>query len=125
MKTTICYALLFVATSACAEVTLVKDGSSNDSEEYMAKVLSKTMIIDHMPRLTTRRVCEKVTERIHIDRHENIIKVIPNNMVQCRFIHEEQIMNVVTGYQVTYEYKGKIFSENLNYDPGDFIKVKN
>ncbi len=125
MKNLLCYALLISATSAYAEIALVKDGTSNDSEQYMAKVLSKTLIIDHVPRLVTNRVCQKVVERIHIDKHENIIKVIPNNQVSCRNIHEEQILNVVTGYQVTYEYKGKIVSEKLNYDPGEFVKVKN
>lgn len=125
MRNLICCALLLSATTAYAEVGLVKDGTSNDSDQYMAKVLSKTMIVDSVPRLTTKRVCEKVVERIHIDRYENVIKVIPNNMVQCRNIHEEQILNVITGYQVTYEYKGRIVSENLNYDPGEFVKVKN
>jgi len=125
MKKLICYALLISTTSAYAEVTLVKDNTSNTHDQYMAKILSKTLIIDHVPRLITNRVCQKVVERTHIDKHENIIKVIPNNQLTCRNIHEEQILNVVTGYQVTYEYKGKIVSEKLNYDPGEFVKVKN
>lgn len=124
MKTLMMCAMLVATASAYAEVNLVTDKTSNESSEYMAKVLSKTMLIDHVPRLVTRNVCEKVVERIHIDKHENIVRVIPNNMVKCRMMHEQEILNVVSGYNVTYEYKGKIVSVNLNYDPGDFIRVK-
>jgi uncharacterized protein YcfJ len=123
MKKLFCYGLMFVASTAVAEVTLVAD-PTNTQDEYAAKVLSKTLILDHVPRLASRKVCDKVVERIHIDKHENIIRVTPNNMIRCRVQTDEEIIQVVRGYQVTYEYKGKIVSTNLNYDPGEFIKLK-
>ena len=125
MKTTICYALFFVAVAAKAEVVIVQDSTKESSDEYMAKVIAKSMIVDHMPRLVSRNVCEKVIERVHIDKHENVIRITPNNMVKCRVMHNEEILQVVRGYQVTYEYKGKLVTMNMNYDPGEYVKVKN
>lgn len=125
MKTTLCYALIFVAVAAKAEVVIVQDSTKESSDEYMAKVIAKSMIVDHMPRLVSRNVCEKVIERVHIDKHENVIRITPNNMVKCRVMHNEEILQVVRGYQVTYEYKGKLVTMNMNYDPGEYVKVKN
>lgn len=125
MKSIICYGAIFLALNANAEVVLVSDSTKNSTEEYMAKVVSKSMIVEHVPRLVSRNVCEKVIERIHIDRYENIVRVTPNNMVRCKVMHDEEILSVVSGYQVTYEYKGKLVTANLNYDPGEFVKVKN
>lgn len=125
MKTTLCYALLFVAVAAKAEVVIVQDSTKESGNEYMAKVVAKSMIVDHMPRLVSRNVCEKVIERVHIDKYENVVRVTPNNMVKCRIMHDEEILQVVRGYQVTYEYKSKLVTTNMNYDPGEFVKVKN
>lgn len=125
MKTILCYALLFVAVAAKAEVVIVQDSTKESGDEYMAKIVAKSMIIDHMPRLVSRNVCEKVIERVHIDKYENVVRVTPNNMVKCKVMHDEEILKVVRGYQVTYEYKGKLVTTNMNYDPGEFVKVKN
>ena len=103
----------------------MQDSTKESGDEYMAKVVAKSMIVDHMPRLVSRNVCEKVIERVHIDKYENVVRVTPNNMVKCRIMHDEEILQVVRGYQVTYEYKGKLVTMNMNYDPGEFVKVKN
>ena len=119
----LCFA--FVAVAAKAEVVIVHDSTKESGDEYMAKVVAKSMIIDHMPRLVSRNICEKVIERVHIDKYENVVRVTPNNMVKCKVMHDEEILKVVRGYQVTYEYKGKLVTTNMNYDPGEFVKVKN
>jgi hypothetical protein len=125
MKHKFCYLLFFLAFASNAEVIVVKDFAKDSDNEYTAKVLSTKMIIEHVPRLVSKKICEKVLERVHIDKYENVVKIIPNNMVSCKIIHDEEILNVVSGYQVTYEHKGKLVTKNMNYDPGEFVKVKN
>jgi len=46
------------------------------------------------------------------------------NQISCRIVYENETQNVLSGYYVTYDYKGKIMSTKLNYDPGEFIKIQ-
>jgi len=103
-----------------AEVNVVQD--SKKDGEYLAKVLSKEVVFNDEIRLISRRQCDRIVQRTHIDRWDRTITVMPSE-IKCRIVYEDQKIHVLNGFFVTYEYRGKIMSAKLNYDPGEFIKI--
>lgn len=122
MKTYISAVLMIAFTNAVnAEVNVVSD--SAESGKYQAKVLSKEIVFDRQDRLVSRQVCNKIQQRTHYDRFDNSITIVTPNQISCRIVYTNETQNVLSGYYVTYDYKGKIMSAKINYDPGEFIKV--
>jgi hypothetical protein len=105
-----------------AEVNVVSDSAENGA--YQAKILSKEIVFDKQDRLVSRQVCNRILQRTHYDRFDNSITVMTPNQISCRIVYENETQNILSGYYVTYDYKGKIMSTKLNYDPGEFIKIQ-
>ncbi|MFO1191598.1 MAG: glycine zipper 2TM domain-containing protein [Rhodoferax sp.] len=63
---------------------------------------------------------DRVTQR---DRHGERYETLPPRQVQtCQTVNEVQ--QRVTGYQVTYDYRGQQFSTVLPQDPGPTLQVR-
>ena len=123
MKAYIKAVLLIAFTNAVhAEVNVVSDSAENGS--YQAKILTKELVFDRQDRLVSRQVCNKIQQRTHYDRFDNSITIVTPNQISCRIVYENETQNILSGYYVTYDYKGKIMSTKLNYDPGEFIKIQ-
>lgn len=124
MKTYIMAVLgVCLASPVLAEIAVVQDDATVDGV-YTARVVSKSLVTDIIPMTATETVCERVTESVHTDRYENVIKVIPKNSVRCKNLYVEKHMRVVSGYNVVFDYKGQLKSIHMKTDPGDYIKVK-
>ena len=122
MKTII--PLLFLCTTAYAEVTVVPDASPTNTV-HQAKVLTKNTITQKMPQIVERVTCENLKERIHYI-HDKVVHVFRTDggiIKSCKKEIVEENLDVVIGYEVTYRFKGKLIYAKLNYDPGDFVQV--
>lgn len=120
-------AILFCAT-AQARVVLVEDSSPSD-RVHMARVISKTPIVEKVPYMITKQFCEKHHQTTHYygtDRNSPIVATLSGkpNLI-CKDVITQDFHNVIKGYQVTYEYKGTIKYGKLNYEPGEFVQVYN
>lgn len=43
---------------------------------------------------------------------------------RCQVSHEQHVEERIEGYQVSYQYRGEVFTTRLPYDPGDSIRVR-
>jgi len=121
-------AILIVCDFAHAEITIVEDNSSSD-KVYMAKVISKTPIIEKVPYMATKNYCEKYYGTVHYSGASVATPVIAqtklNQTPVCRLVTHEDFRNVVTGYRVTYDFKGTLKTAILNNEPSDYVQVYN
>lgn len=114
---------LCLASPAFAEISVVNDDTQVEGI-YSAKVISKSIVTDIVPRGSTEIVCERIAQTVHTDRYETVIKVIPKNDIRCKPTYTEKYMRVISGYYVVFDYKGQLKSIQLDYDPGEYIKLK-
>jgi uncharacterized protein YcfJ len=120
-------AILFCA-NAHARIVLVEDSSPNE-KIYMARVISKTPIIEKVPYMITKQICENQYQRIHYygpDRTAPIVGTVPGPQHPvCKDVFTQQFHNVITGYRVTYDFKGTLKTAILNNEPSEFVQVYN
>jgi uncharacterized protein YcfJ len=121
-------ALLIMCNFAHAEITIVEDNSSSD-KGYMAKVISKTPIIEKVPYMATKNYCEKYYGTIHYSGASVATPVIAQTKSDqtpvCRLVTHEDFRNVVSGYRVTYDFKGTLKTAILNNEPSEYLQVYN
>lgn len=112
--------LAFVSLSASADIIVVEDVSVDDRVQY-AKVLSKSLTTEKRNRVIEKFVCETAKETIH-DLGNTVVKIY-RNKPKCfnKLVDEEY--TVIINYHITYDFKGKIMSAKLNYDPGEYVQV--
>ena len=121
-------ALLIMCNFAHAEITIVEDNSSTN-KVYMAKVISKTPIIEKVPYMATKNYCEKHYSTIHYSGAvvgTPIIATTKSNQTPiCNLVTHEEFYNVVRGYQVTYDFRGTLKTAFLNNEPSEYLQVYN
>jgi uncharacterized protein YcfJ len=57
-----------------------------------------------------------------IDNNDNVPVTTEQPIRQCRMVDSWQ--SRTTGYQVTYEYRGRTYTTSMPYDPGDRVKLQ-
>lgn len=114
------FGLAFVCFNANADILVVKDISVTESVQY-AKVLSKSLTTEKRSEIVEKVICETAKETTH-DLGHTIVKVY-RNKPNCfkKLVDEEYV--VIINYDITYDFKGKIMSAKLNYDPGEYVQV--
>ena len=121
-------ALLIMCNFAHADITIVEDNSS-DNKFYMAKVISKAPIIEKVPYMATKNYCEKYYSTIHYSGAVIGTPIIAQTKLDqtpvCRLVTHEDFHNVVTGYRVTYDFKGTLKTAILNNEPSEYVQVYN
>lgn len=110
---------LFVS-AAHAEINVVKDASVTQGIQY-SKVLTKVLTTESRPQIVEKYICETATETIH-DLGNTVVKIYRNKPI-CRNKLVDETITVIVGYDITYEFKGKIISAKLNYDPGEYVQI--
>jgi hypothetical protein len=118
--------ILFFAFSVKAEVILVED-SSTRSGIYMAKVISKTPILEKVSYLATKKHCERYHGTTHYSNtymgSSIIAKTEGSTKPICNIVTQQDYHTVIKGYQVTYDFKGTLKSATLQYEPSEFVQV--
>jgi len=110
-----------------AGVSLVED-SALTPNVYMAKVISKTPIIEKVSQMTTKNYCEKYYKTTHYTGQGTdsiplgVTYPVTTNPV-CNIVTSIDNAEVIKGYNITYEYNGTIKFGKVNYDPGEFVPV--
>ena len=105
------FACTLFASSAYAEINVVEDASVTQSVQY-AKVISKTITTEKRPQVVEKYICETVRETTH-DLGHTVVKIYRNKPV-CRNQLIDEIITVIVGYDITYEFQGNILSAKLN-----------
>jgi uncharacterized protein YcfJ len=57
-----------------------------------------------------------------VDNQNNGTVTRQQNVRQCRTVDHYETRN--TGYQVTYDYKGRSYTSIMSYDPGDRLRLR-
>lgn len=114
------FGLAFVCLSANAEIVVVEDVSVNEKVQY-AKVLSKSLTTEKRNRVIEKIICETTKETTH-DLGHTIVKVYRSKPNCFKKLVDEEY-TVIINYHITYDFKGKIMSAKLNYDPGKYVQV--
>ncbi len=118
-----------ISSFAHAEIAVVND--ANQSHEIMsAKVLSKTPVYQNIEKAGAKNACVRTTAPVTYMRNglgeTKIFRVNPMNTEQefyCRKVSEPVMVKALMGYQVTYEFRGTIMHDFINYEPGDYVQV--
>lgn len=104
-----------------AEVIIVEEFSSNQSI-HTAKVISKQPIFGEIVQTVSKPVCRNIVSSSHYD-NRGKIDVVYRDRIRCSSEFSTEIIKVLKGYSVTYEYNGKYFSAILDHDPGEYVSV--
>jgi len=122
MKRALFFFYLIVCSSlAHSEISIVEEFSSNRSI-HTAKVLSKQPIIGDIAQKVYKPVCQNIVSSSHYD-NRGKIDVVYRDRIRCSSDLSTEIIKVLKGYSVTYEYNGKYFSAILDHDPGEYVSV--
>ena len=122
-------ASLFLCNIAVAEVRVVPD-TATSSDTMSVKVLAKQPVYQQITKAGTKNVCVKTGRPVHYmgygKGHTMTFRDAPMNSQQefyCHKVDEPVMVKVLVGYQVTYEFRGTIMHDFLDYEPSDYVQV--
>lgn len=115
---------------AFAEVNTVKDNSVSPNV-MMVKLIDKKPVYQDIEKAAAKKVCTRTTAPVTYMRsgmigETRIFRVAPMNTEKefyCYKVSEPVMVKALIGYQVTYEFRGTIMHDFLNYEPGDYVQV--
>lgn len=111
----------FIASSAHAGVRLVDDSAKTETTR-MAKVVYKQPIFNQILRYGNTTICQTPKNSVHYSRGNKVV-ITYDRQPRCRIEPVEEYVKVLRGYQITYEFKGKLLRTFLRNDPGEFVEV--
>ena len=111
----------FIASSAHAGVRLVDDSAKTETTR-MAKVVHKQPIFNQILRYGNTTICQTLKNSVHYSRGDKVV-ITYDMQPRCRIEPVEEYVKVLRGYQITYEFKGKLLRTFLRNDPGEFVEV--
>jgi hypothetical protein len=111
----------FIASSAHAGVRLVDDSAKTETTR-MAKVVHKEPIFNEVLQYGNKTICQKRKSSVHYSRGDKIV-ITYDDQPRCKVQPVEEYVKVLRGYQITYEFKGKLLRTFLRNDPGEFVEV--
>jgi len=118
--TSILFASL-LASSAHAGVRLVDDAAKTETTR-MAKVIHKEPIYNSVLQYGNKTICKRLDSSVHYSQGNKIV-VTYDSQPRCKVQPVEEYVKVLRGYQITYEFKGKMLRTFLRNDPGEFVEV--
>jgi hypothetical protein len=111
----------FIASSAHAGVRLVDDSAKTETTR-MAKVVHKEPVFNEVLQYGNKTICQKRKSSVHYSRGDKIV-ITYDDQPRCKVQPVEEYVKVLRGYQITYEFKGKLLRTFLRNDPGEFVEV--
>ena len=111
----------FIASSAHAGVRLVDDSAKTETTR-MAKVVHKEPIFNEVLQYGNKTICQKRKSSVHYSRGDKIV-ITYDDQPRCKVQPVEEYVKILRGYQITYEFKGKLLRTFLRNDPGEFVEV--
>ena len=122
-------ASVLICNTAYAEVVSVED-TNTTKDIVSAKVLSKKPVYQNIAKAGTKNVCMRTGVPYHYMGYgkgeSKVFRVSPMNSEQefyCRKVDEPVMVKALVGYQVTYEFRGTIMHDFIDYEPGDYVQV--
>jgi hypothetical protein len=88
----------------------------------MAKVVHKEPIFNEVLQYGNKTICQKRKSSVHYSRGDKIV-ITYDDQPRCKVQPVEEYVKVLRGYQITYEFKGKLLRTFLRNDPGEFVEV--
>lgn len=116
------FVLVFVPLCASADIVVVEDTVKTDKTR-MVQILSKSLITEKRTEVVERFVCDTVKETTH-DLGHTVVKIYRSKPT-CKNVLIDETVNVIVGYDVMYEFKGKIMYQRFTKDPENFLEVYN
>lgn len=120
-KALLFFHLIVFSSFVHAEISVVEEFSSNQSI-HTAKVISKQPIFGEIAQTVSKPVCRNIVSSSHYD-NRGRIDVVYRDRIRCGNEFSTEMIKVLKGYSVTYEYNGKYFSAILDHDPGEYVSV--
>ena len=111
----------FIASSAHAGVRLVDDSAKTETTR-MAKVVHKEPIFNEVLQYGNKTICQKRKSSVHYSRGDKIV-ITYDDQPRCKVQPVEEYVKVLRGYQITYEFRGKLLRTFVRNDPGEFVEV--
>lgn len=118
--TSILFASL-LASSAHAGVRLVDDTAKTETTR-MAKVIHKQPIYNTVLQSGNKTICKRMTGSVHYSRGDKVV-ITYDGQPRCKIQPVDEYVQILRGYQITYEFKGKMLRTFLRNDPGEFVEV--
>lgn len=110
-----------VASSAHAGVRLVDDSAKTETTR-MAKVVHKQPIYNEVLQTESKTICKRLDSSVHYSRGDKMI-ITYDQQPRCKIVPVDEYVKVLRGYQITYEFKGKMLRTFVRNDPGEFVEV--
>lgn len=122
-------AYCIICNCAFAEVSVVTDVSKN-AGVITARVLNKTPVYQDIAKAGTKNVCVRTGIPVHYMGYgkgqTKLFNEGPFNAdveYYCRKVDNPVMVKALIGYQITYEFRGTIMHDFLNYEPGEYVQV--
>ena len=110
-----------IASSAHAGVRLVDDSAKTETTR-MAKVIHKQPIYNEMLQTGNKTICKRPDSSVHYSLGDKVV-ITYDSQPRCRIQPVDEYVKVLRGYQITYEFKGKMLRTFVRNDPGEFVEV--